>query len=148
MNQNRCRKTVSASGIAEREGAGGASRPWAKAQVSGVGGGETTSSRCTITVWVRGWETAAPSVHIWQRTARRRWAWRPRWPACSPSRSGTRRRSRCPSLRRRTWRVQSSGRRGRPAVRQPWWTLQGRGDRETNYDYDYKFIFIFMWNPY
>ena len=88
-----------------------------------------TSYRCTITAWAEGWGTAVPSVHIWQKRARRRWAWLPRWPACSPSRFGTRRRSRCRSPRRRIGPARSLGRRGRPAVRQPWWTLQ-RGKNE------------------
>lgn len=27
--------------------------------------------QCTITAWVKGWGTVAPSVHIWQKRARR-----------------------------------------------------------------------------
>lgn len=31
-----------------------------------------TTYQCTITAWVKGWGTAAPLVHIWQKRARRR----------------------------------------------------------------------------
>lgn len=33
------------------------------------------ASRSTIRAWARGWGIAAPSVHIWQKRARRWWAW-------------------------------------------------------------------------
>lgn len=84
----------------------------------------------SIRVWVKGWGTPAPSVHIWRKRARRWWAWLQQWRACSPSRSDIRRHRRCQIPRRRTWPVRSWGRRGRPVDPPPWWTLHRRKEED------------------
>lgn len=89
--------------------------------------------RFTITGSAKGWGTAAPLVRIWQKRARIRWAWLQRWPACSPSRSDSRQRSKCQRFRSRTWPGMSWGRKGRRGVQQPWWTLHGGDSKRAGY---------------
>lgn len=83
-----------------------------------------------IKVWAVGWAGAALLGRTWQRRVKRGWAWHPRWPTCSPSLSGNRRRSRCLSFHRRTWPNWSLGQRDKPANRMPWWTLQRERERK------------------
>lgn len=91
--------------------------------------GSMAEGRGFIKVWAVGWAGAALLGHTWQRRVKRGWAWLPRWPTCIPSLSGTRPRSRCPSFRRRTWPSWSLGRRDKPAIRMPWWTLGRERER-------------------
>lgn len=85
--------------------------------------------RGVIKVWAVEWAGAALLGHTLQKRVKRGWAWHPRWPTCSPSLSGTRRRSRCPNFRRRTWPNWSLGQRDKPANQMPWWTLGRERER-------------------